>query len=192
MTQTPKSNENPLIETLQRDAKTKMEELGVKLALPSSIQDYAQTVVQYRQFLNTLISDTVRRADEEGAKRERERICESIIKIIAENNVKHYRSGFTEQYTMVIEKILDQVKSLLGSLTTPTETGKYEELPPRKVYDKPDGGYTETFTGYNKETSPKAECAHMWERCGGRVCTSDLHTHHCATCRKHAYNPITH
>ena len=32
---------------------------------------------------------------------------------------------------------------------------------------------------------------HDWVPCPGTVCTSDLHTHHCSICRKHAYQPVT-
>lgn len=30
-----------------------------------------------------------------------------------------------------------------------------------------------------------AECLHEWVPCSGRICTSDLHTHHCSKCGKH-------
>lgn len=32
---------------------------------------------------------------------------------------------------------------------------------------------------------------HDWIPCPGTICTSDLHTHHCSICRKHAYQPVT-
>ena len=37
------------------------------------------------------------------------------------------------------------------------------------------------------EIELKWDCEHEWEGCKGPMCTSDLHTHHCKKCGKHAF-----
>lgn len=36
----------------------------------------------------------------------------------------------------------------------------------------------------------KEEHSHQWELCKGKICTSDVHTHHCNICGEHAFHPM--
>lgn len=42
-------------------------------------------------------------------------------------------------------------------------------------------------SGFNTAKERAVECDHDWQPCNQRICTSDLHTHHCTKCNKHKF-----
>lgn len=97
------------------------------------------------------------------------------------------REAVKREQKRIIEALRNLKKVNVGSYQYPELLIRYEDA--RACVTKEHWRDEWRFKPEALTTLQEGEHEHDWKPCTGRICTSDLHTHHCSICNKHGNNP---